>query len=229
MKYLKVSLIFIFLFLVSALVGFKLTDNIKETDIYLEGDIYTFRDAEGHKISAIEKDGVIYLPVIDDFLFLDYSVSRNDDRIDLTETVYPDNVDLNTETLDGDLFTTESLFDYEYTLFLNWTTWCPDCKVFLESLSKYQDELVSENIQIVGLPIGDTSDVSSILSKYNLDFNNLVVTDDLKKQLQSNIENVPSVILVDSKGKIVYDNASVDLLFDTVFKDLEELEICGEC
>ena len=112
MKYLKVSLIFIFLFLVSALVGFKLTDNIKETDIYLEGDIYTFRDAEGHKISAIEKDGVIYLPVIDDFLFLDYSVSRNDDRIDLTETVYPDNVDLNTETLDGDLFTTESLFDY---------------------------------------------------------------------------------------------------------------------
>jgi hypothetical protein len=67
------------------------------------------------------------------------------------------------------------------------------------------------------------------MSKYNLDFKNLVVTEDMRKQLQSNIENVPSVIIVDYKGKIVYDNEDIDLLFDTVFEDMEELELCGEC
>ena len=51
----------------------------------------------------------------------------------------------------------------------------------------------------------------------------------MRKQLQSNIENVPSVIIVDYKGKIVYNNENIDLLFDTVFEDMEELELCGEC
>ena len=41
--------------------------------------------------------------------------------------------------------------------------------------------------------------------------------------------DVPSVIIVDYKGKIVYDNEDIDLLFDTVFEDMEELELCGEC
>ena len=229
MKYLKVGIFIIILFGISVFTGQMLIGNIDETVIYLEGDAYTFRDSEGHRISAIEKDGITYLPVVDDFLFLDYSVQQNGSKIELIKEDYPDNIDFNTETLDGELFTTENLFDYEYSILLNWTTWCPDCKEFLESLSKYSDKLKEENIQIIGLPIGDTDGVSDIMSKYNLDFKNLVVTEDMRKQLQSNIENVPSVIIVDYKGKIVYDNEDIDLLFDTVFEDMEELEFCGEC
>ena len=205
----------------------------EEVDIYLEGVKYTFRDNEGYRQNAIMKDNVVYLPLNENSLFLDYSVEKKDNSIILTEKNYPDYVDINTITLDGYLFTNENLFEYDLTIFFNWTTWCPDCKRFLENLSGYQAKLEEENIQFIGLPISenepDIEKIDNIMLDNGVDFINLVVTDDMKEQLQSNIENIPSVVIVDNKGKIVYDNEGLNLLFETVFKDIESLDLCGEC
>lgn len=233
MKRLKIVVLFLFLFLVSFLAGYLLRDKNEIVDVYLEGNKYTFRDSEGYRQEAIIKDDIIYLPLNEDSLFLDYSVDKIDDSIILTEKIYPDYVDINTTTLDGILFTNENLFQYELTIFFNWTTWCPDCKAFISNLSSYQEQLIEQNIQFVGLPIVDgeidKDKIHKILEENGVDFINLVVTEDMKEQLQSNIENIPSVVIVDNKGKIVYNNEELNLLFETVFKDIESLDLCGEC
>ena len=226
-------IVFICVFIASFIMGCFSSRSTEEVDIYLEGVKYTFRDNEGYRQNAIMKDNVVYLPLNENSLFLDYSVEKKDNSIILTEKNYPDYVDINTITLDGYLFTNENLFEYDLTIFFNWTTWCPDCKRFLENLSGYQAKLEEENIQFIGLPISenepDIEKIDNIMLDNGVDFINLVVTDDMKEQLQSNIENIPSVVIVDNKGKIVYDNEGLNLLFETVFKDIESLDLCGEC
>lgn len=233
MKIVKSLVFFIVLFLISFLLGVYSVKDVSETDIYLEGEKYTFRTEDGHRLSAIEKNGTVYLPVISDYLFLDYNVEINDNRIELVKVEYSDVVDLNTKTLKGALFTTENLLDYDLTIFFNWATWCPDCKEFLKNYSEYSELLKEQNIQFVGLPISDKDnvkeDVDNILNKLNVEFINLVITEDMKKQLQSNVANFPSVIIVDSRGKIVYSNEGLNLLFETVFKDIETLDLCNQC
>lgn len=213
--------------------GYFVKDKYETVDIYLEGEKYSFRDSQGHRQEAILVDNVVYLPLNEDSLFLDYSVEKSDNSIILSEKVYPDYVDINTTTLDGVIFTNENLFDYELTVFFNWTTWCPDCKEFLKSFSEYEEQLKTENIQFIGLPISEgqpnIEKIEKITNDNGVDFINLIVTEDMKEQLQSNIENIPSVVIVDNKGKIVYDNEGVNLLFETVFKDIESLDLCGEC
>lgn len=232
-KKVRVIIIFICLFIVAFLMGYFSSNDIEEVDIYLEGEKYSFRDSEGYRQTAILKDNVVYLPLNEDSLFLDYSVEKKDDSIILTEKHYPDYVDINTRTLDGHIFTNENLFDYELTIFFNWTDWCPDCKAFLGSFSEYQSKLEEENIQFVGLPIyngePNLEKINKIMLDNGVDFDNLIVTADMKEQLQSNIENIPSVVIVDNKGKIVYDNEGLNLLFETVFEDIENLDLCGEC
>ena len=129
----------------------------------------------------------------------------------------------------------EDIYSNDFTLFLNWTTWCPDCKALLGNLSENIDKLKEENIQIIGLPIYEGSfedekeKVNSILNEYNLDFVNLVCTDRMKEQLQSNIANIPSVILVDNRGKILYNNDKTNLLITDFLNDLENIDVCNEC
>ncbi len=229
----KKVVIYICVFVFAFFIGYFSSGQVEEIDIYLEGEKYSFRDSEGYRQNAIKKDGVVYLPLNEDVLFLDYSVEVDGDSIYLVGKEYPDYVDINTKTLDGVIFTNESLYDYELTIFFNWTTWCPDCKEFLKGFSEYQSKLEEENIQFVGLPIyngePNVEKINKIMSDYNVDFANLIVTDAMKEQLQSNISNIPSVVIVDNKGKIVYDNEDLNLLFSTVFEDIENLDLCGEC
>ena len=209
-----------------------------DTELYLEGssEKYTFRDKSGHRVNVLtDKDGVLYLPINEDNLFLDYSVDKTEDKIVLNRTDYDLFVDINTKTFDGAIFTNEDIYSNDFTLFLNWTTWCPDCKALLGNLSENIDKLKEENIQIIGLPIYEGSfedekeKVNSILNEYNLDFVNLVCTDRMKEQLQSNIANIPSVILVDNRGKILYNNDKTNLLITDFLNDLENIDVCNEC
>lgn len=233
MKFLKGFIFFMILFVLAFFIGKMSVKDVVETDIYLEGEKYTFRTEEGYRLSAIEKDGTVYLPIISDYLFLGYNVEIDDDKIELMKVDYPDYVDFNTKTLEGVLFTTENLLGYELTVLFNWATWCPDCKEFLSNYMEYSDLLKEQNIQFVGLPISNSNnvgqEVNSLLNELGIDFVNLVVTEDMKKQLQSNLLNIPSVVIVDSRGKIVYSNEDLNLLFETVFKDIESLDLCNEC
>lgn len=234
MKFLKGFIFFVILFVLAFFIGKMSVKDVETVDIYLEGEEYTFRDESGHRLEAIKKDGTVYLPLIPDYLFLDYSVLVGENEIELVKTEYPDYVDINTKTLEGASFTTENLFSYDFTILFNWAIWCPDCKVFLENYSEYQNILKENNIQFVGLPVSKDksnigSEVDKLLKDLNIDFENLVVTEEMKKQLQSNISNIPSVIVLDDKGKIVYSNEDINLLFETVFKDIESLDLCNEC
>ena len=233
MKVLRGLIFLIVLFVIAFFIGVSSVKDVEVANVYLEGEKYTFRTEDGHRIDAIKRDGVTYLPIVSDYLFLDYSVDIDNNKIELIKIEYPDFVDLNTKTLQGTPFTTESLFGYDITILFNWATWCPDCKEFLKNFSEYQDELKEQNIQFIGLPISDSDnvklEVDKILNDLGVDFINLVVTDDMKKQLQSNISNIPSVIIVDDRGKIVYSNEDLNLLFETVFKDIENLDLCNQC
>jgi len=235
---------FLFVILVFSLLSFytgrdMATEGFKESDVkvYQEEDIlYSFRDNSGHRVSVLEdREGNIYLPINEDSLFLGYSVDKTEDGVLLTKVDYDSFVDINTTTFDSVIFTNEDIYANELTLFLNWTTWCPDCKVLLESLSENMDILEEQGIRVIGLPIYNGSfdeekeKIEGILSEYNLDFVNLVCTDRMKEQLQSNLENIPSIVLVDNRGKILYDNDKVNLVISDFLKDLENIDICNEC
>ena len=230
-----VVLFSVFSFILGSMIGDK-GISVSDSEIFLETEKYSFRDGEGHRINVLEtKEGVLYIPVEDSSLFFDYSVEKIEDGLMLSRTNYDQFVDINTKTFEGIPFTNEDIYANEYTLLLNWATWCPDCKDLFSDLVDKVDELESQNIKLVGLPIysGDfekeKEKVDKILSEYNLDFDNLICTDSMKEELQSNIANIPSVILLDNRGKILYDNDNVNLLISDFLEDLENIEKCDEC
>lgn len=217
-------------------------ENVQVSDIqiFLNGQKQIFRDVEGHRVSVIEYDNNIYIPINILGTYLGYNIENNEGNISLsdiegTNIVKNKVLDLDTFTLNGDRFTTDNLYIYDYTILLNWATWCPDCKVFINSLTT---ELKDNNIQIVGLPIYDKSaisiedkrkEVESILSENNIYFENLIVTKDMENSLQTNIENIPSVIIVNKKAQIVENIEFENLSFKNILEEIEKSPNCDKC
>lgn len=231
----KIVLLMFCLFVITFCLGYFSIPSVKNVDVYLEGELYTFRDTKGHRIHSIKKDNVVYLPITKDFLFLNYSIENKDNEYLLEYQEYLDYIDLNITDLNGKVFTNEDFFDYDYTVFINWATWCPDCKDFFESFSKYQEEIKNKNIQIIGLPIVKNNDLSeqnkinNIMKKYDLEFSNIILNEDLKRQIQSNLLNIPSIFVVNHKGYIVYNNQEINIDISNILSLLDDLDTCNSC
>lgn len=240
----KILYVFVCLCLMflSFIVGFniKSEDVIKVDDnVYLNEEIQTFRTKDGHKLSVIEYDGNKYIPITDKGLFLGKSVEIRDKTINIEDYIIDEEtiINIDTETIDGVHFSNENLYGYDYTLFLNWSVWCPDCDKLLNKLSENVDWFISNKVQIIGIPFEDFSedeidkvlDIKNKLKNKGLDFINIKLNTDLEDVFQSNIYNIPSVIVLDDKGRIKYRDDKVNILLDDLFNEIENISKCGDC
>ena len=212
---------------------------VKESkySIHLEEDLFTFRDKDGKRLTTIEYKDNIYIPLSDKGLFLNYSVSIDDDNVYLqknTEEVQ-EVVNINCETIEGSVFTNDDLSLYDYTVIFNWSTWCPDCEDILKNIEGYSTWFEENKVQFVGLLMDNTENntelrekVSNKLEVYNLDFKNILPNGYIERILQTNVKSIPNFYILDNKGKLISDEL---LDIEKTIENIDELKEndCNEC
>ena len=146
-------------------------------------------------------------------------------------------INIDTETIDGVHFSNEDLYGYDYTLLLNWSVWCPDCDKLLDTIVTKLDWFEENNVQIVGIPFEDFSEnefekvieIKKKLEEKSLNIKNIKLNSDLEDVFQSNIYNIPSIIVLDDKGRIKYREDKVNILLEELFNEIENISKCGDC
>jgi len=85
-----------------------------------------------------------------------------------------------------------------------WTTWCPFCRNELRSLNAIYPKLKKEGWEVFGIDVAESAHkVKKFIKQYSLDFKILLDKD--RSTAQSyNIIGVPTFILVDKNGRIVF-------------------------
>lgn len=242
----KKNILYLFICLclmtLSFLIGFNLKSyNVLEVEdkVYVNEEIQTFRTKDGHKISVIEYKGNKYIPITDKGLFLGKSVEIEDEKISISNYDIDESliINIDTETIDGVHFSNEDLYRYDYTLLLNWSVWCPDCDKLLDSISEKENWFEENNVQIIGIPYEDFTeneidkivDIKNKLNEKGLNFVNIKLNTDLEDVFQSNIYNIPSIIVLDNKGRIKYRDDKVNILLEELFNEIENIQKCGDC
>ena len=209
-----------------------------EYNVMYNNEEVNFRDKDGKRIEPKIEDGVVYIPIVDKGLFLDKNVEIVENNIYLTDIEMDNIVDFNTETIDSSVFTNENIMSYDYSLIVNWGTWCPDCDKLLGELSEIEDKLLENNIQIIGILSDDIQDIEDVRKKveekmgsYNLRMKNIVPTTEFSNHFQTNVDYLPTVYLIDNYRRIIKDfdveNSSLQEVFDEILKIKENS--CNEC
>lgn len=209
-----------------------------EYNVMYNNEEVNFRDKDGKRIEPKIENGIVYVPIVEKGLFLDKNVSIVENNIYLEDVEIDDVVDFNTETIDGVVFTNEDIMSYDYTVVLNWGTWCPDCENLLGNLSEIEEELLKNNIQIIGLISDDLNDIESIKKKveekmnlYDLSIKNIVPTNELSNHFQTNVDYLPTVYLIDNYRRVVknfdVENSSLQEILNEILRIKDES--CDAC
>jgi peroxiredoxin len=114
--------------------------------------------------------------------------------------------DFKLKDLAGNTFTLSTYKDkYPVVLFF-WTTWCPFCRQGLKKLNDNYAELKKEGWQILAIDVGEPLyRVDNFVKNYFLNFDVLLDKDTLVAGAY-NILGVPTYVLVDKKGYVVFQD-----------------------
>lgn len=191
----------------------------KEYIVYVDDELQIFRDSKGRKIYPIEQKGIVYLPVSEIGSYLGYMPIRNDGILSLysiEDTGEKLIKGLNTEDYENNVITDSFLGNSEYTLFVLWATWCPDCAQVFEDWDEYSDYFKEKGVQLVSV----VTDAPTLYNKeemteglkgsiYNessvANFDYYLFSDSVisNKLIGSSI-SIPKFVLVDNLGNTVW-------------------------
>lgn len=89
-----------------------------------------------------------------------------------------------------------------------WTTWCPFCRGELKTLNDNYHRLLKDGIQLLAIDIGEAAGrVENFVKKQGIFFN-ILLDKDTKVAYSYNLLGVPTYILVDKKGQIIFKGNS---------------------
>lgn len=224
-----ITCLFVFSIFISFYMGYTINSVVekKEFKVFLENEEQIFRDEEGHKIYPIKYKSQMYMPISGIGSYLGYMPVLNEnlylykrEEQDLTYLGEFKTFDLEGREIDEGI-----LKDANYTIFLLWATWCPDCNKLLSSLPIINDYINESKIQLISIP----TDLNSVLFQDDLseedknkileltkdiDFKYTILLDkNLRFKLVGNAINIPKFVIVDNQGKlvkIIEDNISGD-------------------
>lgn len=228
-------------------INFNSENRLIRSDIILNDDIQIIRDIDGRRLSMLKIGDVYYLPISEQGLYLGYNVDlcEKEDKVEVNLKAVglqeePIQLDIDTIDIDGIRFTNEDIYSKNYTIFVNWASWCNDCKRFFKEYKEVKQEFEDNNINVIGVPIFDKSNentyslgierVRETMIEFGLnDFKNIIVDKGLENQLQTNMQNIPCFVVVDKKGRIVMIEESEDIVLKDLIESVKGLETCGEC
>lgn len=85
-----------------------------------------------------------------------------------------------------------------------WATWCPYCRVEIPVLAKKYNEIKGNNIELLAIDIGEKPDkVAKFMSQAKAEFPVLLDIDS-RVANSYNLLGIPTIILINSQGKIVF-------------------------
>lgn len=137
------------------------------------------------------------------------------------------------DILTENMFSNDDIYSYDRTIFIVWTSWCPDCEVLLKGISENYSEFEENGIQLVGIPIFSDEDgkeeAISKIKSYNLQFKNILVTDEINSVFLTSLENIPAVYIADNKGRILGKSEETNILYENIIELLDVIQDCNEC
>lgn len=114
-------------------------------------------------------------------------------------------VDFSLEDLNGKIVSLADFRGKENVLLFFWTTWCPHCRDNIVRMSKEKESFLKDNLRVITININEsTAKVNGFLEKHSLAVPVLMDTDASVAALYS-VLGVPTFILVDKAGKIVFN------------------------
>ena len=92
------------------------------------------------------------------------------------------------------------------TLVVNfWATWCPPCVEEMPELVELQDDLGSQNVQILGIGIDSPSNIRQFSEKHQISYPLLVAGmagTDLSREFGNQAGGLPFTVLIGSDGRV---------------------------
>lgn len=122
---------------------------------------------------------------------------------------------------DGELISLKGLHG-KYVLLDFWATWCPPCMAAMPSLKKLRQDIPEDKLEIIGVSSDRDSLVyANVIRDKQLNWLHYL---DSKRYLGGlfNIEALPTMILLDPEGNMVYRTegaGSLDQLYDIIRKE----------
>jgi thiol-disulfide isomerase/thioredoxin len=87
-----------------------------------------------------------------------------------------------------------------------WYSTCPPCLKASQFIEEFQTKYADSNFVVLGMnPVDNSAKISKHYQRWQLNYNSLICTVDLKNILDVN--TYPTFILIDSNGMIVYKNS----------------------
>jgi peroxiredoxin len=86
-----------------------------------------------------------------------------------------------------------------------WATWCAPCVDEMPELSALHGELVSRNIQILGVGIDSLDNIVAFRNKHNIQYPLYaagMTASDLSRHLGNQVGGLPFTVLVDHQGQV---------------------------
>ena len=210
----------------------------QEQKLYYNNEEITFRNKDGKKIDIKIEDGIVYVPIVDNGLFLDKKIDISENNIYLEDVELEETVDINCKTIDGSPFTNDDVALYDYTIFFNWTTWCSDCDNVLKEIDKIIPNLKENNIQLVGLLFEDSENLDVLresvylkMEENNLSFLNVIPNEDMRNHFNSDVDYLPTFYIIDNYSKVVENFNIENKTLQDLLKRVVEIKenSCSAC
>lgn len=207
---------------------------LKDTSIYLDEEQQVSRTKEGKKLHPLKYENNLYIPLTEiGYMLNDKDIEVKQNRIDLKTVKIPTNIGkFETETLDDKSFTEMNIADNNYTVVLNWSTWCPYCIEDLSEIEKVHKDYKKDGIQVIGLLVNeDYETAKQLVNSKNITFEVLKTNNTLRDKLQTNMVGIPEFVVLDKEGEIVTDNINGGHNILLLKNKLDELitEDCSKC
>ncbi|NOQ46698.1 MAG: redoxin domain-containing protein [Desulfobulbaceae bacterium] len=103
-----------------------------------------------------------------------------------------------------------------------WASWCPNCKTEVPKVNEQVGKYAAKGMEFIGINVGvndSETRARSFMDKTGMNYP--VIFDKTGKLSQQyRVQGVPTIIIADKKGTVVFKNFGVPELTDEKFKQL---------
>ncbi|TLX73972.1 TlpA family protein disulfide reductase [Labilibacter sediminis] len=109
-------------------------------------------------------------------------------------------------TVSNDKVTFSGLKGHNLTIIDFWASWCKPCIKSMPLIEKIYNEFKTDGVNVIGFNVDgprSVSKVKPIISSLNISYP-IILDTESKIMRDLNIEVLPSLLIVDTKGKVLY-------------------------
>ncbi len=127
---------------------------------------------------------------------------------DTYPTVITEAADFRLETIDGEEIVLSDILNKRKAVLLFWATWCFYCRREMPRVEKFYQKN-KDKIAVIGINVGESKrKAERFIRKMGISYP-IALDPDLKVSRLYNVLGVPTIVVVDKAGKVIYYGYSV--------------------